>query len=262
MERTAKDIKKRSKTFLFVVFVFFVVNSAGGTERKEQVPAEPLSLRPLGAEEERVLDEILRSPDFGDREKEGFRVRLKEREKKEKKEKGRPKLRDWDFSRFREITGRALRIALGAAAAGGLGVSLYFLYKRRGRLKPRTEGRSFGVPGAGPPPDPEGLLEEAAALYRRGEIRGAWALCFRAFCAAFMARRRLPPVLPPDATEYETLALLRGAGKGGEGEDLSAPFSQFVDRWVRFAYGGVEPEPGSFEASLAACRSLLVRSLP
>jgi hypothetical protein len=251
------------KTFLFVFLVFFVVNASGGTERKEQVPAEPLSLRPLGAEEAKTLDEILRSPDFGDGEKEGFRVRLKEREKKGKKEKeGRPKPWDWDFSRFREITGRALRIALGAAAAGGLGVSLYFLYKRRGPLKPRREGRSFGVPGAGPPPDPGELLEEAASLHGRGELRGAWALCFRAFCAAFTARRRLPPVLPPGATEYETLALLRGAGKGGEGEDSSAPFSQFVDRWVRFAYGGVEPEPGSFEASLAACRSLLVRSLP
>jgi hypothetical protein len=211
--------------------------------------------RSLTAEEKKVLDEILSSPDFGT-EKPSFEIRLKKQRDPKPEPKPQKPFEPWDW--LKELLGKAVRLAVGAAIALMIGAAAFFLYKQRGRFLPRRRSSKNFAAAAGPPQIPRQLLEEAAALYRGGKIREAWAFCFRAFSAAFSLRLKIN--FPPDATEYETLSLVKGRGPEKNlpsGSELEASFAGFVSRWVAFAYGGKEPEPGSFERSLAACRSLL-----
>jgi hypothetical protein len=231
------------------------LSATAGETAEAKSESEEFIPRSLTVEEEKALDEILSSPDFGT-EKPSFTIQLKEQNTPEIAPKTRKPFEPWEW--LQELLGKILRIAVGGAIAVVLGIAAFFLYKQRDRFLPRRRSaKNFGI-AAGLPQVPEQLLKEAAALHGKGKIREAWALCFRAFSAAFSLR--LKTIFPPDATEYETLSLVRETTltkNPPDGSDLSAPFTQFVNRWVGFAYGGKEPEPGTFETSLADCHTLL-----
>jgi hypothetical protein len=232
--------------FLAALLVLAAPGGPPALEAADSAPAaETFNPAPLPEEERRLLEEVYGSPDFGTEEN-YRRIQFKE---KERPGESRAPNKTFSFPALREILALALRLAAGAAALGGLAAGAVYLYRRRsgwGRLFPRTGQR--GLPhGAGP--KPLALLEEAAALHRSGKIREAWARCFRAFCAAFEEVRLLS--LPPEATEYETLALVRGGAP-------APAFETFVRRWVRLAYGGISPGAGTFEEALASCRTLLL----
>jgi hypothetical protein len=252
-----------SKTAAFVLalgLALFCLPSASGAQEKQEKPeTEQFIPPPLSAEKEKTLREVLESPDFGV-EKPSWDIRLRDRKQRKKLDLPQFKFPDFDLPWFKEILGNILRITLAAAIAAGIGAAVFFLYRQRGLFKPRGRLKARGVPGRTAPGNPEKLLEEAAALHKKGKIREAWALCLKAFSAVFAERFRL--YFPPEATEYETLALVKkAAGKntGADAASLTAPFDLFVGRWIQFAYGGKTPEEGCFENSLAACRSLLTR---
>jgi hypothetical protein len=209
-----------------------------------------------------LLGEVLASPDFGTT-KPGWKIRFKKKPPGDKTFSGFPALRD--FPDPREILGLILRAALISAAAAALAAGAYAAYRRR-RLAVKTGKRRGGGPEASPEPadsaDPAALLDKAAVLHRAGRVRNAWALCLRAFIAAFSAGTRR--LIPGDATEYEVLALARresaaGQAEGRPGGDPArlAALENFIRRWVSFAYGGREPEKESFETSLRDCRGMI-----
>jgi hypothetical protein len=256
--RSRSSIKKKIPVMpaLVLALTLFCIplSASAGETAEEFIP------RSLTTEEEKALDDILSSPDFGT-EKPSFTIQLKKQDGPKPEPKTRKPFEPWEW--LQELLGKILRIVIGGAIAVVVGIAAFFLYKQRGRFLPRRRrsAKNFGI-AAGLPQVPEQLLKEAAALHGKGKIREAWALCFRAFSAAFSLR--LKTIFPPDATEYETLSLVRETAlikNTPNGPELSAPFTQFVNRWVGFAYGGKEPEPGTFETSLADCHTLLEQRL-
>jgi hypothetical protein len=114
------------------------------------------------------------------------------------------------------------------------------------------------------PDDIKALLQKAEELHRAGREREAWALCFSIFTGIFTRHWFL--TIPPEATEYETLALIRKKTKALGTAPFSeaanqvkgfAGFEQFVRHWIVFAYGGQEPAAGTFEEALDSCRELM-----
>ncbi|MDR2702107.1 MAG: hypothetical protein LBB72_06730 [Spirochaetaceae bacterium] len=212
---------------------------------------EPVILNPatISEQEQNALDSVFESPDFG-KEKSTWRIRLKRSDADEPSGK---KNRAF-FPNLREILGRILRFVLGAALVVAAGFGAVYVYRHKDRLFPDFAGKSCPQQ-EGPDYEPRQLLEKAEELHRNGEIREAWALCFRAFIASFtryFSARQFS--LPVEATEYEALALVRKSAV--ENVDIKG-FDLFVPRWVGFAYGGREPAAGMFEEALASCRSLL-----
>jgi len=206
---------------------------------------EQMLLRPaeLSEQEQKALDEVFESMDFGN-EKATWKIQFKRSDE----EKPAAELKRSLFPNLREIIGKVLRIILGAVLIAAVLVGAVYAYRNRARLFPALAGKSRA--GGTPVPDePQRLLEEAEKFHRAGKIREAWALCFRAFAAFFAG---LFP-LPAEATEYEALALARKNGVD------TAGFSVFVRRWVGFAYGGREPAAGMFEESLSGARLLLCK---
>lgn len=229
---------------LLLALAFFLVpaaaraQNAGTPELNTREHFEAPSLSPEDAES---LDEVLASEDFG-AEKPGWKIRLK------KDIDFNPdlnlNLRDLKFPGIREIMGIVMRTILILAAAFILIWSARYFYRYRAAFMPKKSGaKSRALPSGGD--DPARLLEQAEDMYRGGAIREAWALCFRAFLAAFGCLRGT--AVPPETTEYEALAL------AGE----QAGFSRFVAQWIGLAYGGARPAAGGFEQALADCRLLL-----
>jgi hypothetical protein len=123
-------------------------------------------------------------------------------------------------------------------------------------------------------PAPEFLVEEAGRLHRRGLVREAWGLCYRASLGALTRYRLIR--FPAGATEYRCLALYQGgyvdgetnsyadgAADGetnsiadGEADGTAGGFADLIRHWVALAYGGITPPDGAFDAALAWASSL------
>ncbi|MDR1024403.1 MAG: DUF4129 domain-containing protein [Treponema sp.] len=142
---------------------------------------------------------------------------------------------------------RVLLILALAALALSCGI---YVYRRRRLALAAKPPESLVSPQI---PAPELLLEEAGRVYRRGLVREAWALCYRASLEA-LARYRLIR-FPPGATEYRCLALVRHH-QGGRDPGGVDSFAALIRHWVALAYGGVEPPGGAFEEALAWAGSL------
>jgi hypothetical protein len=258
-EKAKPALQNFKKTAALVLaLAFFLVPNAAGAQNREAKPSTtisgektPASLPPPAPEQFAVpslspdsadaLDTILESAEFGS-EKPSWDIRLK------KDIDFDPDLdlkwRDLKFPWLKEFTGIALRAILVLAAAFMLVCSARYFYRRRAVFMPKKAAlKSRELPGGGD--DPVRLLEQAEALHQNGAIREAWALCFRAFLAAFGVRRGR--ALPSETTEYEALALA-GEQSGG--------FCRFVAQWIGLAYGGADPADGGFEQALADCRLL------
>ena len=86
-----------------------------------------------------------------------------------------------------------------------------------------------------------------ARFFHEGSfLRQAWAHCLAGTLAAW---RRRGVAFPPDATEYDCLALVRKAVSGGGASDQDG-LARLVGAWVAFAYGGRTPPAEEFEESL------------
>jgi hypothetical protein len=199
---------------------------------------------------EQALREVLASPDFGG-ERDGWGIRFKER-----KEEG-PVLSVTPFRTegSNETAARILRLTLILAAAAVILFSIINLRRLR-REKPLRKFRQFGTDSS-PEKSPEERLERARVFFARGHIREAWAACLGALIGAC---ERGGLVIPPEATEYECLDLVRSwsaFGDPDEGERLFRGFSRLVSRWVALAYGGIRPGEGAFEETVDFCASLL-----
>ena len=258
-EKAKPALKNLTKTAALVLaLAFFLVPRAAGAQNGDAKSAAAISgetvqagppppvpeqfvILPLSPDNADALDTILDSAEFGS-EKSSWEIRLK------KDIDFDPNLglewRDLKFPWLKEFGGMALRTILVLAAAFMLAWSARYFYRYRAVFMPKKNAaKSRALPGGGD--DPVRLLEQAEALHRGGAIREAWALCFRAFLAAFGVRRGR--AVPPETTEYEALAL---AG------DQSGGFSRFVMQWIGLAYGGADPAAGGFEQALEDCRLL------
>ena len=210
-------------------------------------PEEPVSPElfvpaPLPEKSAEALKEILASEDFGN-EKPSWKIQFKEG-----RETGDLDLdftwRDLDFPWLKEILGIIIRTVIILAAVFVIFWSASYFYKHRPAFTGKKSFAVYGVRNA--VADPEELLKKAAAFHAEGRIREAWACCFRAFIASLSLRWGI--AFPPEATEYEALALA-GAGNGD--------FPRFVSRWIAFAYGDKTPEEGAFDESVGACRRIV-----
>ena len=186
-----------------------------------------------------VLEEVLASPDFGG-EKPGWAIRLKPR-LRENQAPALPRI-PW-LGNITRIFAWALRFLLVGGILG-LGIFLFFRFRARLREKGPTPAQSRFLSPDGEKESPESLLEKARARYGEGKIREAWAYCFSGAVAAFSRYQGLH--FPPDATEYDCLALAAAPG-----------FAPLVTAWVGFAYGGKVPPEEAFTTALDFCRSLL-----
>jgi hypothetical protein len=238
---------RRKKTILPGVLVLFL---AAGSILPARAWAEarpgPGTEEPGNGVPLETLREIFASEDFGGL-REGWEIRLKNRgEDREAAFDPAP----W-LETIRQAAAFTLRLVL-VLGLGGLGVFfIRWLYKHPRQKAaasggPRTAGR-FRSGGE----SPEALLEKARRFYGRGETRRAWGCCLAALLEAWTRYRAVR--FPPEATEYECLALVRAAGASGE----AAAFGVFVNRWAALAYGGKPPPEGSFAEALVFCRSLL-----
>ncbi|GHV84943.1 hypothetical protein AGMMS50230_05510 [Spirochaetia bacterium] len=250
-------VKKAPGIFSVVMaaLLFFtaVVPGQAAVENPQEIAVE-LKPAPLTEQDKALLDEVYNSPDFGT--KENYRkIQFK---KTEEKKYPRRQLRNFDFPQLKKLMGLALRFIAGAALLAGIVFAAVYVYRRRNSFLPRFSGRSsLREETAARPLE---LLEEAAELHRAGKIREAWALCFRAFTAAFEELRFLS--FPPEATEYEALALVRTNTTDISGPASNTAFEVFIRRWINLAYGGKFPEAGNFEEALNSCRSMLTARLP
>ena len=201
-----------------------------------------------------TLQGILTSPDFGG-EKEGWGIRFKEK-------KNPPEFPDFNKIPWLEKVKLAIAytlrslVIMSITALGILALHrLYSLGREKGwdplkgpgsRGEKSTESRAI-IPAARK--NPASLLDLAQELYTRGKIREAWAACFTGAIAVYTRRRGL--FFPPDATEYDCLALVRASGLPGAGG-----FEDLVLHRIDLAYRGLPPGPEAFERALDFCRSL------
>jgi hypothetical protein len=209
-------------------------------EAQAAIPSE--ALFPLAE-----LEEILASRDFGGK-RETWGIRFKSNENE-----GQP-LPDWDMASWVEkiklISAQILRVLviIVIVVVVALGFAAHYLYRRRGALIALRKSRGYGV-SSHEGEAPTELLARARAFYAEGLYRDAWAACFSATCAAWVGRG---VNFPPDATEYECLALVRVSGASE-----TVDFTDLVRTWIGFAYGGIAPQTGAFEKASAFCESLI-----
>jgi hypothetical protein len=191
------------------------------------------------------LEEILASRDFGGK-RETWGIRFKSREDE------RQAIPDWDVASWVEkiklIAAQILRVLVIIVIVVALGFSAHYLYRRRSARITLRKNHGCGV-SAREGEAPAMLLAHARAFYAEGLYRDAWAACFSATCAAWAGRG---VNLPPDATEYECLALVRVSGAAE-----TVDFTDLVRTWIAFAYGGIAPQTGAFEKASAFCESLI-----
>jgi hypothetical protein len=234
----ASRAAKKSVSGILLVLALLCVFSAPEVFGEEESALVPLE----------ELKEVLASPDFG-RWRETWRIRIKQ-----DAESGERPGESFDFSklaarnaRIRELLARTLRFVLIAATAGFAVFSAYRLFRMEQSRRAGKTGRFYAQPS---PDNPGELLRGARDLYGRGNIREAWALCFRGARAAYGVAKGL--AFPPDATPYNCLSLVREAGC-----DISDGFARLVRSWVYCAYAGRFPPGDAFEEALDFCHSLL-----
>ncbi|MCL1814350.1 MAG: hypothetical protein FWG27_00795 [Treponema sp.] len=251
--------KNRSSGGIFAVivllFLFGPVNQTTALDGKT-AEIELLQPDPVSEKTQEALDQVFDSPDFG-RAKPSRRIQFKQSNVPAKNNTGYNR---FSFPGLKEIMGLLLRFVLGSGLIVVLGFGAIYAYRHRGRLFPGLKGKSRITPKAAPD-EPRQLLNQAEERHRAGRIREAWALCFRAFIAAFTQCWFLS--FPAEATEYETLTLVNQVQRSSQQNNAagnSAGFTVFIRRWIGFAYGGREPAGGNFEEALTSCRSLLENS--
>jgi hypothetical protein len=249
-EAKKKKVPVRGMVLVLVLWMMTAFLPLQGVSAEDLTPQDDMD----GALE--TLRGILKSPDFGG-EKEGWGIRFKEK-------KNPPEFPDFNkIPRLEKIklaiayTLRAL-VIMSIAALGILALHrLYRLGREKGRgpLKglspPEKKSIKAGAMIPAARKNPASLLELARDLYSRGRIREAWAACFAGAIAAYTRRRGL--FFPPDATEYDCLALVRASGLPGAGG-----FEDLVLHRIDLAYRGLPPGPEAFEKALDFCRSLHV----
>jgi hypothetical protein len=210
-------------------------------------PKEPVSPglfvpAPLPEKSAEELKEALASKDFGN-EKPSWKIQLKK-----DREPGDSDFdvtwKDLDFPWLKEVLGIIIRTAIILAVVFAIFLAASYFYKHRPAFTGKKNFAVYGVRNAAA--DPEELLKKAAAFHAEGRTREAWACCFRAFIASLSLRWGI--AFPPEATEYEALAL--AGTKNGD-------FPRFVSRWIAFAYGDKTPEEGAFDESVGACRRIV-----
>ena len=187
-----------------------------------------------------ALEEVLLSPDFGG-ETPGWGIRFKHR-----RENG-PGPEFPPIPWMEGIT-RIFAWGLRFLLVGGLlalGVLLLFRLQKTSREKTAGPAQTGLLFPPGGQERPEFLLERARALHGEGKLREAWGYCFSGAAAAFSQYRGM--VFPPNATEYDCLALVPAV----------PGFRALVNAWADLAYGGKIPPEGAFEGALDFCRSLL-----
>ena len=208
-----------------------------------------------------ILETILDSSDFGG-VKETWGIRAKEKEAD-----GKRFRRLTDYAGIKKIAARALSIALGLGVAVCAVCALAYVYNRRlywGKQEPHdAASRTADLP-------PAYWLRLAQERFASGREREAWAACLKAW-AAWMrdmaGLEKLEKKVSPGATEQDLLALLRDLGESGEnGEKREKPekkekirkeFADFLDQWIPFAYAGIPPSPGAFQARIRFCAALV-----
>ena len=187
------------------------------------------------------LETILASPDFGS-EKEGWEIRLKEREEKKKL----PSM-DLDplLKKIRQFFAYMLVSLAVIVLVGFAAFTFYWLWKKyRGRTGLRRDkGKLYSNPLLSPE-SPETLFAKAQDLFRQGRIREAWAACLSGCIGAYTNYFSLS--FPVQATEYGCLELVKKALPNEAGG-----FADLVQSWILFAYGGRAPGQGAFEKALA-----------
>jgi hypothetical protein len=249
-EAKKKKVPARSMVLVLVLWMMTALLPLQGGYAETNTPQDDTD----GALE--TLQGILKSPDFGG-EKEGWGIRFKEK-------KNPPEFPDFKkipwLEKVKLAFGYALRslVIMSIAALGIVSLRrLYILGREKGWDPLKGRGPLGGkfikaraiIPNARK--DPASLLGLAQDLYSRGRIREAWAACFAGAIAAYTRRRGL--FFPPDATEYDCLALVRASGFPGSGG-----FEELVLHRIDLAYRGLPPGPGAFERALDFCRSLNV----
>ena len=258
--RTAHNYK-RMAAFVIPVLLFlsfpcrsFAIDTGSQVRQKAGIPeqkqqnCELLKPPPVSEEDENTLLKVFEDPKYGT-EKESRKIRFKQ-----KNIRPRGFIRLPSESPFREIMGHILRFAAIAVIITALCLAVYFTYRHRKRFFRKTaEGKSSIDDHT--PEDCQKLLQQAEECYRKGKIREAWALCFRAFIGIFAKLWFVP--FPAEATEYESLALVRKNYSSSVASNNVKYFEDFIHHWIIFAYGGQEPETGSFEQAVASCKTLL-----
>ena len=259
-----KCAEKAKRSFAVPAAVLLFLFAASPLQAQEK--PELLQPVPVSESAREILNNVFESSDFGE-EKPTRHIQFKERDT-------RP---PFSFPDIRNILGWFLRLTVAALLVLALIVIIGYAWRHRRSRFPASEGRSHALQKT-IPDELRRLLEQAEAFHRRGKIREAWALCFRAFIAGFARLLFLP--FPADVTEYEALELVRrtldrkksefsgsdparsdpaadGRIIGADTEAGITSFEIFVRRWTGFAYGGMAPAKGNFEEALASCRSLL-----
>ncbi|MCL1927596.1 MAG: hypothetical protein FWG07_02240 [Treponema sp.] len=242
---------------VLILFLFFIPGP--GFTSEPSIQPEWLKTTPVSEEAGKTLTKILEDPEFGTR-KESRKIQFKQ------KNETRYRMPDISVSTIEEIMGKLLRFIVVAIVCATLGFGAFYAYRRRKRFFP---ARSSGKSNIDDPSREEyqTLLRQAEELHRKGKIREAWALCFRAFISVFTKLWFFP--FPAEATEYESLAIVRKnysvPALSNEENKANTPdfsggiksFEDFIRNWIIFAYGGQEPAAGSFEQAVVSCRILL-----
>jgi hypothetical protein len=250
-----EKIKKSRKTLAASALILFLFFAGGRTpafcnDEQKTVKPELLIPAPAPKEAEKALERVLESPEFGSK-KPGKGIQFKQSDRPSNNFNWPNNL---NFPGLKEILGIILRFLVVAALVTVLIIAAFYIYRRRGMLFfKREKGKSTVYDPA--PEKCRELLQKAEELYKKGRIREAWALCLKAFISVFSELWYCH--LPPEATEYEALTLIRkSSDEAAEGGGIGY-FETFIRNWIIFAYGGQEPAAGAFEQSLASCRSLL-----
>ena len=254
--KCVENVKQRSTNPTAVLIVFFLL-AAG----KPEVFGSPIQARenfellqpaPVSIESKENLDRIFESPVFG-QEVPSQHIRFKQ-----PNDPNRPITR-WNlfsFPELRNTLGWFLRLVVIAALLIILFRAMLYIWRNKNRLSSIDNGRSF-IQEEAAAAESRRLLKWAEDLYRQGRIREAWALCFRAFLAAFT--RLWHVSFPAETTEYEALALIQSKIKPGNNslQKTYSDFSVFIRQWTNLAYGNIMPTKGNFEEALSFCRHLL-----
>ena len=241
----------RKTTLAIPIMILFLFFSPGLSFASEN-PIQPERLKPMPVSEktEETLNRILEAPGFGTRKK-SRRIQFKQ------KNETQYRIPAVTNAPLEEIMGKLLRFIVVAIVCTSLGFGAFFAYRYRNRFFP---GRSAEKSTIDDPSQEEcqTLLQQAEEFHRKGRIREAWALCFRAFISAFTKLCFFP--FPAEATEYESLAIIKKASTPDLSDGIKS-FEDFIRSWIVFAYGGQEPVSGSFGQAVVSCRTLLEKNV-
>ena len=243
-EKNKKNQHYKTAFVIPVLALLFLFTPGKSFAQAEQQNHELLKPAAVSEEAEETLSRILEAPEFGT-EKDSRRIQFKQKDEKESPQLSRPFESPFPL---KEILGQLLRFVVVAAIIAAVCFIVFYAYRHRSRFFPRAAGGKSSIQDPAPE-ECQKLLQQAEEYHKKGKIREAWALCFKAFLSAFTRLWFVP--FPAEATEYESLVLAR------KNTANTKNFEEFIHRWIAFAYGGQEPLAGSFEQAITSCRALL-----